>query len=60
MLALQTHLNEEDFLINIKGAVTDMRYVARSTFSRSLVHKKSFSLIWQVVFKLGYRFCQER
>ena len=28
-------------------------------FSSSLVHKKNFSLIWQVVFKLGYVFCQE-
>ena len=46
--------------INIKGTVTDMRYLARSKFSRSLVHKKNFSLIWQLVFKLGYIFCQER
>ena len=44
----------------IKGRVTDMRYFVRSKFSRSLVHKKNFSLIWQVVFKLGYVFCQER
>ena len=44
----------------IKGAATDIRYFARSKFSRSLVHKKSFSLIWQVVFKLGYMYCQER
>ena len=35
-----------------------MRYLARSKFSRSLVHKKNFSFIWQVVFKLGY-VCQE-
>ena len=42
----------------IKGAVADMRYFARSKFSRSLVHKKNFSLIWQVVFKLGYMFCE--
>ena len=28
--------------------------------SRSFVHKKHFSLIWQVVFKLGQLFCQER
>ena len=26
---------------NFKGAVTDMRYFARSKFSRSLVHKKN-------------------
>ena len=24
------------------------------------VQQKSFSLVWQVVFKLGYVFCQER
>ena len=45
---------------NIKGTVKDMIYFARSKFSRSLVHKKNFSLIWQVVFKLWYAFCQER
>ena len=44
----------------IKGAATDMRYFVRSKISMSLVHKKSFSLIWQVDVKLGYVFCQER
>ena len=44
----------------LKGAVTDMRYFARSKSSMILGHKKNFSLIWQVVFKLGYVFCQER
>ena len=44
----------------LKGAVTDVRYFARSKFSRSLVHEKNFSFTWQVVFKLGYVFCQER
>ena len=34
-----------------------MRYFARSKFSRSLVYKKNLSLIWLVVFKLGYPFC---
>ena len=29
----------------VKGAATDMRYFAWSKFSRSLVHKKNFSLI---------------
>ena len=43
-----------------KGAATDMRYFARGKFSRSLVYKKNFSLMRQVVFKLGYVFCQER
>ena len=43
----------------VKGAVTDMRYFARSKFSRTLVHKKNFSLIWKVRFKLGYVFCQQ-
>ena len=44
--------------VMFKGAVTDMRYFARCKFSTSLVDKKNFSLIWQVVFKLGYVFCQ--
>ena len=38
------NLHDCDF----KGAATDMRYFARSKFSRSLVHKKHFSLIWPV------------
>ena len=46
--------------VNAKDTVTDMRYFAWIKFSRSLVHKKNFSLIWQVVFKLRYVFCQER
>ena len=41
---------------DLKGAVTDLRYFARSKFSCSLVHKKNFSLIWQVVFKFGTYF----
>ena len=44
----------------IKAGVTDMRYFARSTLSRSLVHKKKFGLILQKVFKLEYLFCQRR
>ena len=49
----------------IKAAATDMKHFSRSKLSRifhkkNLVHKKNFSLIWQVVFKLGYVFCQER
>ena len=32
-------------MFDIKGAVTDKRYFARSKFSMSLVHKKKFSLI---------------
>ena len=49
-------------LINffLKAAATDMRCFARSKFSRSLLHKKNFSLRWQLVFKLGFVFCQER
>ena len=46
--------------MQFKGAATDMRYLARSNFCKSLVHKKNFNLIWQVVFKLEYVFCQER
>ena len=45
---------------DIKVAGADMRYFAMSKFSRSLVYKESFTLIWQVVFELGYIFCQER
>ena len=37
-----------------------MRYFARSKLSRSLVEKRNFNLICQVVFKLGYLFDQER
>ena len=44
----------------LKGAATDMRYFARSRFFRNLVHKKNFSLTREVVFMLGYVFCQER
>ena len=43
---------------SFKVAATDMRYFARTKLSRSLVHKKNFSLIWQVDFNLGYLFCQ--
>ena len=52
--------NAEKLLDTLKVAATDMRYVARSKLSRSLVHKKNFSFIWKVVFKLGYLFCQWR
>ena len=44
----------------VKVAVTNMRYFARRKISRRLVHKKNFSLMWQVVFKLGYVFCHSR
>ena len=40
--------------VSIKGAVTAMRYFARSKFSRRLVNQKNFSLISQVVFESGY------
>ena len=46
--------------IGVKAAAKDMRYFARSKFSKSLVHKKNFGLIWPVVFKLEYLFCQGR
>ena len=51
-------IKEEIDLTRLKVAVTDMRYFARSKLFRRLVHKKNFSLIWPVVFKLGYLFCQ--
>ena len=37
----------------LKAAAIDIKYFARSKDLRSLVHKKIFALIWQVVFKLG-------
>ena len=51
------HQKRDIYSMNIlKGAATDIGYFARSKLSRSLVYKKYFSLIWQVVFKLGYDF----
>ena len=44
--------------IAIKVAAADVRYIARSKFFGSLVHKKRFGLIWQVVSKLENVFCQ--
>ena len=52
MAGVLKHLNakkakqEDDIPIKlVKGTATDMRYFARGKFSRSLVHKKNFSLI---------------
>ena len=43
---ISLYVDDEGYLITqFKGAVTDMRYFARSNFSRSLVHRKNFSLI---------------
>ena len=47
-------------ILFLKGAATEIGYFARSKFFRSQVHKKTFSLIWQVVLELVYVFCQER
>ena len=44
----------------LKAAATDMKHLEGVKISRSLVYKKHFTLIWQVVFKLGYLFSQER
>ena len=46
--------------LEFKATATDMRYFAKSKFSRSLVHKKNIGLLWEVLFKLGYLFFQER
>ena len=46
------------YFSDLKIAAADMRYFARSKHSKSLVHKKIFSLVCQVDFKLGYLFCQ--
>ena len=40
-----SRLNQSANIPFVKVAATDMRYFARSKFSRSLVYKKSFSLI---------------
>ena len=40
---LQMH--DSKFLLYLTGAVIDVKYIARSKFSKSLVHKKNFSLI---------------
>ena len=48
------------FLNEVEAAVTDLRYFARNKFSKCLVDKKNFDLIWHVVFKLRYLFCQGR
>ena len=42
----------------IKAAVTDVICFARVQLFGSLVQKKIFNLIRQVVFKLEYLFCQ--
>ena len=44
-LKMQNFHLKNMFSLQIKGAVTDMRYFAWSKFSRSLVHKKNFSLV---------------
>ena len=49
-----------DLTSHLIGTATDMIYFARSKFSRSLDHKKNFSLIQHIVFNLGYIFCQKR
>ena len=46
--------------MNIEVAVTDMRYLANSKFSRSLVPKKIFDLMLQVFLELKYLFFQGR
>ena len=38
----------------VKVAATDMRYFVKSTFSRGLVRKQNFDLVWQAVFILKY------
>ena len=45
--------------IEPKATMIDMKYFAGSKFFGSLVHKKNFGLIWQVVFMLRFLFCQE-
>ena len=57
------HTENRKFLqiqITLKAAARDLKYFASSNFFESLVHKKNFGLIWQVVFKLRYLFCKVR
>ena len=51
---------DKSYKKGIKVVATDVRYFARSNFCRSLAPKENFTLIWQVLFKLRYVFCQER
>ena len=46
------------YALCFKVAWANMIYFARNKFLRSLVHKKNFGLIWQIVFKLEYLFYQ--
>ena len=46
--------------LKLKVAAPDMIYFASSKFSGSLVYKIKICMIWQVLFKLEYLFCQER
>ena len=40
----------------MKVAATDLRYVVRSKFWRTLVHEENFGLIWQIVFSYNTYF----
>ena len=44
----------------IKFSARNIRCFARSKFVTSLVHKKNFGLIWHVIYKLEFSFCQGR
>ena len=50
------HFFVKRFHESLKAAATDMRHFATSEFSKYLVDKNNFGLIWLVVFKLGYVF----
>lgn len=43
-------------ILAMKIAAVEIRYFASSKFSRNLVYKNIFGLVWEVVFKLKYLF----
>ena len=57
---MNTRNTPEKVINYLKCCSRDMRYSARCTFSRNLVHRKNFGLVWQVAFKLRYLFRQGR
>ena len=45
---------------NIKVAAAEMKYFEKRKSSGSLIYKENLDLIWQIVHKLEYLFCEGR
>ena len=45
---------------NIKVAAAEMKYLEKRKSSGSLIYKENLDLIWQIVHKLEYLFCEGR